>query len=86
MSEVRVVATKTHRAKDKHGRTLGHVGEVERRSPKKVALSVGKRFAAWRRLTVDGVVVGHPERFDTFSTEDAAVEYATRICKNSEAP
>lgn len=86
MPEVQIVARKIHREKDAKGRKQGHIGEIETRGITNVKISVGGRYAAWIRPSIDNMPVGHPLRFKTFSTKEAAVEYVITAVKNSKAP
>lgn len=70
------VRTVTHREANDRGQRFGHVGYVQRRASAKMARYGGKRFAAWARLTIDGIETGCAERFDTFAREADARKHA----------
>lgn len=62
----------THRNRDAQGRRFGHIGYIKRRTPTEMAKYGGGRFAAWARLTKDGIEVSAPQRFETYDTEAEA--------------
>jgi hypothetical protein len=76
MSAPIVVRTTTHRECNDRGQRFGHVGYVQRRTNRKMARYGGRRFAAWARLTVDGIETGCAERFQTFDREKSARRHA----------
>jgi hypothetical protein len=76
MSAPKIVKTVDHRVRSEKGRTLGHVGLVQRRTTARMKKYGGKRWAAWARRTVDGVATGSPERFETYDVESEALAHA----------
>lgn len=76
MSAPRIVKEVRHRERGPEGQVLGHIGLVQRRSTEKMRRYSGRRFASWSRRTVDGVVRGGPERFETYDTEAEAISHA----------
>lgn len=76
MSAPIAVRTVTHREQNDRGQRFGHVAYVQRRAPAKMARYGGKRFAAWARLTIDGIETGCAERFETYDREADARKHA----------